>query len=94
MVWFIVCSIYLITYEGNSETMCKYMYKIIPSEQTSLKMKLLWLMAPFSRIIITCSFGIISKYNYWLNIIVISVMLYTSVYETEKFYHKQMSKLS
>lgn len=56
MVWFIAYSIYLIVYAGNSETMCKYMYKIIPNEQPSLKMKLLWLIAHFSTIIITCSF--------------------------------------
>lgn len=92
LVWFIIYSIYLIGYNGKSDTMIKYMFKIDKNTQPSLGLKLLWLGSHFIAIVITCSFGIITKYNYWFNIFVIGLMLSSSLYHLGKFYYNQLNK--
>jgi len=92
LIWFIVYSVYLLKYNGRSNTMIKYMFKIDKNTQPSLQLKLLWLATHFVTIIITCSFGIITKYNYWLNNFVIIIMLLSGIYHIGKFYYKQLEK--
>jgi hypothetical protein len=92
LVWFIVYSIYLLKYSGKSNTMIKYMFNIDKNTQPSIKLKLLWLATHFVTIILTCSFGIITKYNYWSNNFVIIIMLLSGIYHTGKFYYKQFEK--
>jgi hypothetical protein len=92
LLWFMVYSIYLLKYNGKSNTMIKYMFKIDKNIQPSIKLKLLWLITHFATIILTCSFGIITKYNYWLNNFVIIIMLLSGIYHTGKFYYKQAKK--
>lgn len=92
LVWFIIYSIYLIGYNGNSDTMIKYMFKIDKNTQPSLGLKLLWLGTHFIIILATCAFGIISKYNYWLNIVIVLLMLASGIFNTGKFYYKQIAK--
>jgi hypothetical protein len=92
LAWFIVYSIYLLKYNGKSDTMIKYMFKIDKNTQPSLKLKLLWLAIHFATITITCSFGVITKYNYWFNNFVIIVMLLSGIFHTGKFYYRQFEK--
>ena len=94
LVWFIIYSIYLLKYNGKSDTMIKYMFKIDKNTQPSLKLKLLWLLTHFTTIILTCSFGIIAKYNYWFNNFVIIAMLLSGIYNTGKFYYKQLKNIN
>lgn len=91
-IWLVIYSIYLIVYNGKSDTMIKYMFKIDKNTQPSLQLKLLWILTHFIAIIISCSFGIVSKYNYWLNIVIIMIMLLSGIYNTSKYYYKQMMK--
>lgn len=91
-VWFIIYSIYLLKYNGKSTTMIKYMFKIDKNVQPSLKLKLVWLAIHFITILLTCSFGIVTKYNYWFNNFVIIIMLASGIYHTGKFYYKQLEK--
>lgn len=92
IVWFIIYSIYLIGYNGKSDTMIKYMFRIDKNTQPSLGLKLLWLGTHFIIILTTCAFGVISKYNYWWNILIMMVMLVSGIFNTGKFYYKQMEK--
>jgi len=92
LIWFIIYSIYLLRYNGKSCTMIKYMFKIDLNTQPSLKLKLMWLSIHFLTIILTCSFGIISKYNYWFNNFIIIIMLLSGIYNTGLFYYKQYKK--
>lgn len=87
MIWFIFYSIYLIKYDGKSDTMIKYMFKIEKNSQPSLKLKLLWLLTHFVTIVLSCSFGIVAKYNYWFNNFIILIMIVSGIYNVFKYYH-------
>jgi hypothetical protein len=88
LVWFLLYSIYLIKYDGKSNNMIRYICKIDTNTNLSIKIKILYLISHFIAIIITCSFGILFRYNYWLNNFVVSLMIISSIYQTGKFYYK------
>jgi len=88
MSWFIFYSIYLLTYNGKSNNMIKYMFRINKTNSPTLIDKIIWLVGHFIAIMITCSFGIIIKYNYWLNNFAILLLLCSSVYHIGRFYYK------
>lgn len=91
MVWFIIYSVYLIKYDGKSDNMIRYIFKIDKKTSPSIKTKLLYLLTHFSAIMITCSFGILFRYNYWINNFVVGLMIFSSIYQTGKFYYKQQN---
>jgi hypothetical protein len=88
LIWFVLYSIYLFRYNGKSETMIKYMFKLNRSEQPDIKIKILWIITHMFCIMLTCSFGILVRYNYWLNVFVVSLMLISAIYQTGRFYYK------
>lgn len=88
-VWFILYSVYLLKYNGKSDNMIKYIFKIDRQTTPSIWTKLLYLTTHFSAVMITCGLGILFRYNYWLNNFVVFVMIISSVYQTGKFYYKQ-----
>jgi len=92
LIWFITYSIYLIWYNGESDTMIKYIFKFEKNTKPDLKLKLLWLGIHFIVILLGCCFGIISKYNYWFNLFIILVLFAFSIYNTGKFYYRQLQK--
>ncbi len=88
LIWFILYAIYLVKYNGKSNTMIKYIFKIKYSEQPDIKIKILWLITHMICIMITCSIGILVKYNYWINVFVVFIMLISAIYQTGRFYYK------
>lgn len=88
LVWFIFYSVYLIKYDGKSDNMIKYIFKIDKKTIPSIWTKLLYLVTHFTLVMFTCGLGILFRYNYWINNIVVSLMILSSIYQTGKFYYK------
>lgn len=88
MIWFVLYSVYLIKYNGKSDTMIRYIFKIEKKTIPSIWTKLLYLITHFIAVMITCSFGILFRYNYWINNFVVRLMMLSSVYQIGKFYYK------
>jgi hypothetical protein len=87
-VWFLFYSVYLLKYNGNSDNMIRYIFKIDKQTIPSIKTKLLYLLIHITTIMLTCSIGILFRYNYLVNIFAIGLMILSSIYQTGKFYYK------
>ena len=92
MIWFTIYTIYLIKYNGKSDTMIKYIFKIDKNIIPSMSTKIIYLLTHFICIMLTCSFGIMFRYNYFINNFVVGLMLLSSAYQTGKYYYKLSNK--
>lgn len=88
LFWFLLYSVYLLRYSGNSDTMIKYIFKLDKGIQPNIQTKLLWLLIHLVCVMITCSFGILFRYNYMLNNLIVIITILSSIYQIGKFYYK------
>jgi hypothetical protein len=89
MCWFILYSLYLIKYNGKSDNMIRYIFKIDKQTIPRIQTKLLYLLTHFCAIVTTCSFGILFRYNYWVNNFVVGLMILSSLVQISRFYYKK-----